>query len=81
MDIQIILAALHEERQQVNDVILSLERLSRALQGRKNVPTATSRHGFEGDKRTRTVTTGTRAKNVQVSRKRSASTKEKVAGM
>jgi hypothetical protein len=62
MDIKKILAELHEERRQVNDVILSLERLSQGLQGRKNMPTAASLLGFESGKRSGTASPAPRAK-------------------
>jgi len=62
MDLHKIIALLHRERQQVNDVILSLERLSHGTQGRKNVPTATNLQNVEGGKRTRTVSPMARAK-------------------
>lgn len=60
VNIQKLLAELHSERRQVNDVILSLERLSQ-FQGRKNVPTALSQLGIEGGKRARTVSHAARA--------------------
>ncbi len=69
MDIQKILAELHEERQQVNDVILSLERLSQGLQGRKNGPTAASLLGLDGGKRSRTASPKARAKTGKLEQK------------
>jgi hypothetical protein len=62
MDIHKILVLLHEERRRVNDVILSLERLSQGPQARKNVPTAPNQQIVEGGKRTRTVSPVARAK-------------------
>lgn len=76
MDIQKILAELHEERRQVNDVILSLERLAQGLQGRKNVPTAAGLLGFAGGKRSRTASPTARARNVKPEQK----VKTKAAG-
>jgi hypothetical protein len=61
VDIQKILAELHEERRQVNEVIVSLERLSQGLQGRKNVPTAARLLALDGGKRTRTASPKARA--------------------
>jgi hypothetical protein len=75
MDIQKILALLHEERRRVNDVILSLERLQ-SSQGRKNEPTASSQQGSEGGKRTGTAGPVARAKTDKPEQK----VKSKAAG-
>jgi hypothetical protein len=66
MDIQKILALLHVERRQVNDVILSLERLSQSAQAQKNVPTSTKQQIIDGGKQTGTVSSVARAKAPKV---------------
>jgi hypothetical protein len=60
VDIQKILAELHEERRQVNDAILSLERLTQGLQERK--PTVTGQSGPDGGKRGGTASPAPRVK-------------------
>ena len=55
MDIQRILAELHEERRQVNEVIQILERLEHGIARRKDLPTTIGLQGLEGGKRKRTA--------------------------
>ena len=67
MDIQKILAQLHEERRRVNDAILTLERLTQGTQ-RKGTPTATNRRIVEG-KLTGTASPAARAKSPKTEQK------------
>jgi hypothetical protein len=78
MDIQKILAQLHAERQQVNEVIQILERLTQGIERRKDLPTALSLQGLEGDRRKRTASPVTRVKSTLESKK--PAVKGKAAG-
>ncbi len=62
MDIRKILADLHAEREQVNEVILILERLEQGMKRRKDFPTELGLQGPESGKRKRTASPATRAK-------------------
>jgi hypothetical protein len=79
MEIQNILAELREERRQVSEVILILERLAQGIQRRKTLPTAMSLQALEGGKPKRTVSPETRAKLAKAQRKRWAG-KKKTSG-
>jgi len=79
MDIQSILAQLHKERQHVNEVILILERLAQGIERRKNLPTAMSLQGLEGDKRRRTASPDARRNVLKVEEKKPTA-KTKAAG-
>lgn len=74
MDLHKILAELHDERRQVNDAILSLERLMQGPRSAKNVPTAASSQSLESGKRTRTVSPQARVKNTRLEQKVKAKT-------
>jgi hypothetical protein len=78
MDIQRILAQLHEERRQVNEVIQILERLAQGIERRKDLPTAMSLQGIESGKRKRTASPVTRVKSTQEQKK--LGVKAKAAG-
>jgi|WetSurMetagenome_2_1015567.scaffolds.fasta_scaffold989030_1 hypothetical protein len=78
MDIQRILAQLHAERQQVNEVIQILERLAQGIKRRQDFPTALSLQGLAGGKRKRTVSPEARAKLTQEPKK--PAVKGKAAG-
>jgi hypothetical protein len=69
MDIQGILAQLHAERRQVNEVILILERLAQGIERRKDLPTALGLQSLTGGKRKRTAGPESRVKLTQEPKK------------
>ncbi len=69
MDMQRILAELHEERRQVNEVIQILERLAQGIERRKDLPTAIGLQGLEGGKRKRTASPVARVTSTQEQKK------------
>jgi hypothetical protein len=78
MDIQAILAQLHAKRQQVNEVILILERLAQGIEQRKDLPTALGLQGKQSGKRKRTASPEARAKSTPEHKK--PAVKAKAAG-
>ena len=78
MDIQRILAELHEERRQVNEVIQIMERLAEGIGRRKNLPTAFGLQGIGRGKRKPAASPVTRVKTTQEQKK--PAVKAKAAG-
>ena len=78
MDIQRILAQLHAERQQVNEVIQILERLAQGIKRRQDLPAALGLQSLVGGKRKRTASPESRVKLTQEQKK--PAVKAKAAG-
>jgi hypothetical protein len=80
MDIQKILAKLHEEHRQVNEAILILERLAQGIGRRKGLPAAMNLQGVGGGKWSRMVGPATRAKVTPRQRQKKLALGAKAAG-